>query len=215
MMVIDLHSLRQRLVQSDGLLNRLRENASLLRKWSGDEFVSVRSLVIDQLSKPDPVREEIERVGAQKSADAMNASLARLVGANPATADSVDQLIKRFIKDTEEIDRDRNHVRAHRYERPEKLRAKSFQTFAAYAKHFETIEAYLQDLYRVLRGMTYAFELEHGSDHGTTANDLADVAVLGSIQSAISHYDASFKRHEPGETQLAYWQGRESWINKG
>lgn len=169
MLVIDLASLREGITQRSGLLDSIRKSPRVLRARSPQEF-------------DHPARELL----AQGAINALN----RLgLGLGPFSRENIDDLIDRFRAETEPIDRDRNRVRAHRFERASQGGGQVFIPLPALGGQIQVFGAYLSDLYLVVTGMAFdTSSSSFASSVDGTADDLADIIIHGSINSATIEY---------------------------
>src|SRR5882762_7737005 len=115
MLVIDLASMREAMTKRHGVFNMLRKEVSRFRRFAPEECDPGPTAFADQ----DPTAEETAKweEGLRVwMAGRWNAVLDRLFPSGPQiTEDHITDLIKRFRTETEPTDKDRNHVRAHRY----------------------------------------------------------------------------------------------------
>jgi len=106
MLVIDLYSIREMLVMRGGLFALLKEHPERLHvRESSVDNPDLRKIVTGQIRE---------------------AARWLLQTDEPATTDVVAALCSRFIADTKPLDRDRNQVRAHRFEHPGRDTSKLF-----------------------------------------------------------------------------------------
>ena len=196
MFVIDLASIREGLVEASGLLNQLKKSPSRLKRCDASEFAP-RPVVVIGGDDHDRVAAEVDEYGRELIAKGINDALEWLIPAEyPVTADGVGRLIARFIKETDPIDKDRNHVRAHRYEHRPFDRHRHFQPLTALQSQLELFEHLLGDLYLVLTRNSYHLELKFQASNSRTADDLADIMVHGSINAAANEYGLAQKTAE-------------------
>lgn len=199
--VIDLASIRERLVEKNGLLNRLKTECVRLRHCDPSEIPARPAMVHihGDMSGVDRTRiqTEVEQQARERVAASINAALFRLIpDENPITPKGVEALIKRFMKATEPVDKDRNHVRAHRYEHRNFDRQKYFQPLDELQGQLDIIERLLGDLYLVLTRNAFIFRLDFHASTERTAEDLADIMVHGSINSAVNAYGVARKTNK-------------------
>lgn len=138
----------------------------------------------------------------------MNRSFDRLFpSGEPVTAAHVKDLIGRLRQATEATDRDRNRVRAHRYERS--YDESHRQDLAEVEQQVGVFEQYLGDLYLVLTNSAYLFDPPTFASAEHTAMDMADLIVLGSINEATFHYGVVGS--EPLQRDRLYWLKRQQF----
>jgi hypothetical protein len=192
MLVIDLASIRESLIEKNGLLHRLRAECNRLRRYEPSEFAARPVMIVsDNGDDTDNARveTEVQQYGRELVANSINDALARLIPDEfPVTSKGVEALIKRFIKETEPLDKDRNHVRAHRYEYRNFDRKKYFQPLDNLQDQLDIIERLLRDLYLVLTKTSYHLDLRFQADTKRTAEGLADFMVHGSVNEAVNAY---------------------------
>ncbi|WP_157757460.1 hypothetical protein [Corallococcus macrosporus] len=189
--VIDLASIRERLVEGSGLLNRLKKDCARLRRCEPSEIPPQPIMLFGDMRGADRARIEAEtqQHNRERIAGSINASLARLFPDEyPVTPEGVGALIRRFMKSTEPVVRDRNHVRAHRYEYRSFDRHQYFQPLDEIQGQLDIFEQLLGDLFHVLRWGVVGFELQFEADSEGAAEDLADLMVHGSINDAVNVY---------------------------
>lgn len=204
MLVIDLASIREGITAKSGLLGRLKNDfISRLRRWAPEDIEPQKGVVYGG----DPATHEEflaqhDALIRRQIADNANGVLERLIpGEYPVTQTGIGTLIDRFRRDTEAIDRDRNHVRAHRYEHRQGDRNRYFCSPDAVGEHLKVMESYLVDLYLVLTLGDYHATLDFNSSAKHVAKDLADLIVHGSINRAANVYGMS----ERTETNPVPW----------
>jgi hypothetical protein len=135
-------------------------------------------------------------------------------GGPPITDQHITDLIKRFLVETGPTDKDRNHVRAHRYEEMSPDRAKFFLSLDKLEAQFAVFERYLHDLYFVLTpGTSYSMRPLTAFNSESTARDLADLITIGSIHQATIEYGI-VKRTDDGVPPW-YWYHREEFFKAG
>lgn len=189
--VIDLASIRERIVESTGILNRLKRDCTRLRRCAPSEIPPQPVMLFGDMRGADRARIEAEtqQQDRERIAGNINASLARLFPDEyPVTPEGVGALIRRFRRNTEPLDSDRNHVRAHRYEYRNFDRQKFFQPLDDIQGQLDIFEQLLGDLFLVLRWDGLSFDLQFEADTEGSANDLADLMVHGSINDAVNAY---------------------------
>ncbi len=170
MLVIDLASLREGLVARYGLLNKLNTCLPRLGRFTveGLDREGIPYLE-EERSAPEWQRE--------RSADDRNKVFDRLFPAcSLVTEEHVTDLIKRFRKDTHPTDRDRNEVRAHRFETPN---AQWRQTLEMVEKQIAVFERYFNDLAFVLTLTHYCMDPLIYANPNQTAKDLVSLIMLG------------------------------------
>ncbi|KFA92065.1 hypothetical protein Q664_17250 [Archangium violaceum Cb vi76] len=191
MLVIDLLSVRQALIKDGGLLCLLKKNPDRLRRCEASEIetvgVHIGSLVdVEDLERFVAEAEDRQR---KQIAQKINSALELLVPSGESgTKEGVEALIKRFIKETEPLERDRNRFRAHRYE--QNFNKQSFQPLSTLKAQLDAFERLLGALHIVLERPIDDFVDEDGesllfeermfvADIQGTAEDLADIIVNG------------------------------------
>lgn len=208
MLVIDLASLREGFT-NNGCLNELARQPERIKLCSPDEFARKTATAITVAEDGTESVDVMESIGNQLVADGVNAAIRSLFGNEfPVTPAAVEALITRFRKDTEDIHRDRNHVRAHRYEYRPGDPSKHFQPLSALPEHIAVFDKYVGDLYLVLTRNSYHLELPFWASHSGTATDLADLIVHGSIDSATLAYGMP-RRTEDNPVPWYYWHRKQ------
>ena len=211
MLVIDLFSIRESLVERGGVLDQVRDNPSYFRRRRSEEF------------EPDPItflgvsptrREELmpelQEASRRRIAMDINSAIERLVGpADPVTAAHVDDLIKRLRSETEPLDRDRNRVRAHRYQRGHGD-PKFFIDLPDLGAQIDVLDRYLKNLHLALTECGTSTSTSFIYATGTTHEDLADVLVHGSINRATLAYGLASEKPVPADPTPWYWAKRKS-----
>lgn len=213
MLVIDLASVRENMVEKKGLLGRLKSDLyAQVRQCRPDDLEARKIMVFgDDPASHDAVRAELDAAERRRSAEAVNAALGQVFpGGYPVTSAAVAKLIERFMKDTDALDKDRNHIRAHRYEYRPFDRNKYFCPPDAVSEHLKVIEKYLVDLYFVITWGTYYATLDFNSGAKHVAEDLADLIVHGSIGRAVDACGMSRKSED--NPRLWYWYHRKTLL---
>lgn len=211
LLVIDLASLREGLTESRGLLRRLSQHPSLLRRLRPEEVVATPSVIIG-----DGDRQEGERIMFALQRElvvrADSETFQRLFpGAGDAvTADDVNALRNRFLAATLPVDRDRNHVRAHRFEyRPSDPR-RHFLPLEQLGAQIEVFEDLLVNLALVVAQKSYDTTASFQADDVRTAEDLSDLMVFGSINDAVNRL-VHLERTPDGKAP-SYYARREQYL---
>lgn len=169
MLVIDLCSAAKAwLDDKSGLFKRLAQRPDLLRRRTADDFGGGHF--------------------GETVAKSVNAAITKLVpDENPVGPAGVKRLSERFRIATERVVKDRNKVRAHRYEQIRgSVDAKTYQVSL---EEYDTHVAYLIDhiLQACIAINGTAFDTKIKTPHGDVA-DLADVIFHGSISGATWTY---------------------------
>ena len=220
MLVIDLLSLRDRMVKHRGLFDLLKESPTRLRPCDPAEVSVLVGITINDLS----AIEDLERVVVEQEdyrrkqiAERINNALSRLVpDGGPCTTGSIETLNRRFRKETESLNNDRNRFRAHRYEHH--FDRKALQPFSALQGQLDVFERLLRDLdVAIRRPMTSGREemetlffeerMFVASPEGT-AEDLSDIMVHGRISEAVSAYGVARKPNKNSEPRYSYYRKR-------
>lgn len=211
MFVIDLASIREGLVEDMGVLNRIKKSPSRLSRCDASEFAPRPAMVIGG-DDHERVAAEVAAHGRELVAQGINKALERLIpGEYPVTPNGITDLIARFIKATDPVDKDRNHVRAHRYEHRPFDRHRHFQPLTAIQGQLDLFEQLLGDLYLVLTRNWYDLERRFQASHSRTAHDLADLMVHGSINDATQVYGVV--RAGTDNPVPWYWLHREKFFD--
>jgi hypothetical protein len=209
LMVIDLASLREGMTNGDGsTMNRLAERASNLRRLKPEDC----DPQLKMAGGRDPIAEQAigDHVRTEMAAW-FNRAFDRLFPAGePVIEAHVKDLIARFRKDTEATDRDRNRVRAHRYERA--FDPKHRQDLREVEQQVGVFERYLGDLFAVLTKSQYSFHAPTWANVDNAATDVADLIVVGSINQATLEYGVVGA--EPLETDRLYWLKRQQFYEQ-
>lgn len=106
----------------------------------------------------------------------------------------------------------RNKVRAHRYEHH--ASTGPFQPPAKVEEQIKVFERYLNDLLFLTSRSSHAMNWPGTGDANTTARDLADVIVFGSINFATLGYGMAPRKHSEGEPPW-YWYYRQKFYEAG
>lgn len=212
MLVIDLFSIRESLVERGGLLNLVRDRPEYLRRRTPDEF-KPPSITIVGVS--DEARErflpEAQRQAQQRYARDINKAIERLVGpSDPVTAADVVAWIARFRAETEALDSDRNRVRAHRYQRGSKDTNHLFIPLSDLAAQIAAVQHLLSDLYLIFHNGTFSLEMSFECDPVGTAESLADLLVHGTINRATLAYGVVPEQASTHDREPWYWAKREA-----
>jgi len=213
MLVIDLFSIRESLVERGGLLDLIREAPGVLRRRAPDEFQPTTTGA--GLSDEDRERllPELRREEQERYARDINTAIDSLVGPSETpTADDVQNLIAQFRRNTELLDRDRNRVRAHRYQRGNRDTTHLFIALPDLASQIDVVQRLLADLYLIVHNGSFAMAMTFACDPTGTAESLADLLVHGTINRATLAYGAVAS--EPTETDQRpwYWAKREAAV---
>jgi hypothetical protein len=211
MFVIDLYSIRESLVEKGGLLDLVRNNLSCLRRRSPEEFDPGPITVIGvSRERRHEMMPELQEASRRRIAKDINDAIDRLVGpTDPVTCSQVDGLIKRVRAETEPLDRDRNRVRAHRYQRDHQDTS-HFINLPDWTKQIETIERYLKNLHLALTECGTSTSGAFMGATGTTHEDLADILVHGSINMATIAYGVAPEEATPTDPAPWYWAKRKA-----
>jgi hypothetical protein len=216
MLVIDLFSIRESLVERGGVLDLLRQSPEVLRRRSPEEFhpnVTGAGLSDEDRSRLLP---ELRRAEQERYARDINAAISRLVGpSEPVTAESVDKLIAQFRGETEALDRDRNRVRAHRYQRGSRDAAHLFIPLPDLAAQIVVVERLLVDLYLIVHNASFGMAMTFACDPTGTAESLADLLVHGTINRATLAYGAVASEPSAADDRPWYWAKREAALQGG
>lgn len=211
MLVIDLASIRESMVERKGLLGRLKSDLHVHIRQCASSDLKPRSVVAFGTDH-DGIRAEYDAAERRSIAKAVNTALGEMFpGGFPVTSNAVGKLIERFIRDTDAIDKDRNHVRAHRYEHRPFDRTKYFCPPDAVGEHLKVIEKYLVDLYFVVTWATYHAHLDFNSGAKRVAEDLADLIVHGSIGHAVTACGMSHQSDQ--NPHPWYWYHRKTLLD--
>jgi hypothetical protein len=217
MLVIDLYSLRESMVETDGLLNLLRAQPDRLRLAQASEFPPRPVMVTDLAGEGERwrerVRAEMDLSFRERIAASVNGSLEWLLpGAPPVSSEGIDALIKRFRKDTKATEDDRNRFRAHRFETAD---VRFFQSLPQLEQQLGVFQQYLAALHHVLTRNSMSFDLQWAtSAPGPVARDLADMMVLGSVNRACNQYGVPPKPSEDNPRPW-YWSARNQYFALG
>lgn len=191
MLVIDLFSIRQRLVKGEGIFALLRDDPERLH-----------------VREPAVADADLKRIVAGQIREA-----ARWLTQvdEPATAGTVSALCGRFIKETLPLDRDRNQVRAHRFEHEGRDTSKLFIELPALQGQIDVVGAYLKTLYLVVTHHGHSMDLNFGDPNGF-AKDFADLIVHGSINGAVEYYGLA--KETPDNPRPWYWYARRETMKR-
>ncbi|HEX3694520.1 MAG TPA: hypothetical protein VH374_03935 [Polyangia bacterium] len=213
MLVIDLFSIRESLVERGGLLDLVRQSPQILRRRSPEEFhpnETGAGLSDEERTRMLP---DLIRLTQERYARGINTAINRLVGSSdPVTAESVDQLIADFRRATEALDRDRNRVRAHRYQRGSHDTTHLFIPLPDLVSQIGVVERLLADFYLIVHNGSFAMEMTFACDPTGTAESLADLLVHGTINRATLAYGAVPTEPSGADDRPWYWAKREAVI---
>jgi hypothetical protein len=214
MLVVDLASLREGVTGRRGLFKKLRKHAHELRRF-GPEDVDLRP--IQYVGAPLSQQAEAQFVATEKAwmASRWNEVFDRLFPSGATVTESeVDDLVNRFRKDTEPTYRDRNRVRAHRYEEDSNAGAKYFQTLSQVEAQLQVFERYFNDLFLVLTKGSYDMRPLVAANPEGTARDLGDLILLGSINWAVIRYGLVPERVPFDDPPPWYWYRRKEFYER-
>jgi|GEM_PF-3277147 len=215
MLVIDLYSIRESLVEDGGLFDRIREDPMVLSRRTAEEFKADPVLVFGTTAagQKEIVEEETTRSKNRIASDINSAIERRFSSAVPVTPEDVSNTICVFRKLTKPLDDDRNRVRAHRYQRSAKDTSHLFIALPDLAKQIDVMEAWLADLYLALRGGKIHLESSFAFA-GSTPEDLVDILVHGSINHATLVYGLAPSDPNYNEDLPWYWAKRAAALKK-
>ncbi len=214
MLVVDLASLREGVTGSQGLFKRLRKHRNELRRFGPDD---VDPRPIHYIGEPLSKAAEAEFIASEREwmAARWNEVFDGLFPAGAPVAEAhIDDLMSRFRKDTEPTNHDRNRVRAHRYEDASKEGAKYFQTLGQVEAQIHVFERYFNDLFLVLTKGSYAMTPLVAANVESTARDLADLILLGSINWAVIRYGLVPEKAATDGPPHWYWFLREEFYKR-
>jgi hypothetical protein len=195
MLVIDLDSLREHAIE---IFRRLHQHPNILRHFRAK----------DMRDGTDTEFNEFLAKGCNEHFDALFPE-----GEPAEDAQRIDNMIKRFEADTEPTERDRNDARAHRFGKRAKNAQAAFQTLEKVAEQVEVFKTYFRNVFMVLTGGNYMMDsVMFQWDWETTARDMADLIVLGSIEDAVERYGL-VGEHE--DNRLRYWHSRKQFFEAG
>ncbi len=206
LLVIDLASLREGMTNGDhGALIRLRQDPSSLKRFKPEDIDPDVRLVQEDVK--DVIAEHVRR----EVAAGLNAALDRLFpDGDPITERHVKNLIERFRKETEATHRDRNRVRAHRYEGA--FEVKHRQDLAQVQQQVEVFDRYLGDLYLVLTRSQHHMHLATMANVEDAATDITDLLLHGSINYATLEFGVV--RPELAPQPSYYWLKRKEYYER-
>jgi hypothetical protein len=212
MLVIDLFSIREAIVESDGLIARLRQLPGFLRPAVDGEEWTAPIPPKDRGAKPENRDARRDAFFERHFIKGLNDAVERLAPHGAAASpDAAKSLIKRFRTETAALDDDRNRVRAHRYEKTSKETNHLFIPLPDLAAQMETMERYISELYFVSTGNNFHMSTTFSYSDDETARDLADLIVLGSINRATQDFGLAANRREPGARSW-YWKRRADFL---
>lgn len=186
MLVIDLHSVRERLARH-GLFDLLKQAPSRLSPTPS--------------TAPDSCLANLVTAQIRQAATRLNGT------DQAATLAMVEALCTRFITDTKPLDEDRNRVRAHRYQQKRDT-SDLFIALPDLQGQIDIMRRYLEDLYLVITHNGHSMDLADSSAH--LAEDMADIIVHGSINEACNYYGLPRKTEE--NPTPWYWHAREQTL---
>lgn len=193
MLVIDLASLREGLTEHQGLFNRLCEAKGRFKTFTASDCDPGSPIYVGQMKTSPDGREAFDAKIRKRMAGAWNKSMAWLFPNGVPVMDAdIKALIRRFLKETKPTDLDRNRVRAHRYENDQRDASALRQSLHQISEQVAVFEKYLNQLFLVLTpgGQHDMRAIRVSGDPRSTANDLADIMVWGSISQAARKYGA-------------------------
>lgn len=213
MLVIDLHSVREHMLSERGLFRVVAKHCQLLRRFTTEdveyegEFLgpaedeafwqdSFRAWMVERWN------EVFDRVfpGRKKRVREKH----------------VERLRIQFKRDTQPIEDDRHKVRAHRYaghHDPEDVNA-AFLPLDQVAAQIDVFERYLNDLLFLVDRCHHAMNTFGNAK--TTAEDIADLIVHGSINRATIEYGMAPKQGLIVEGDPPwYWYHRRQFYEEG
>jgi hypothetical protein len=211
MLVIDLCSLRER-VAKKGLFTRLHQHLDRLRRFRPTDFNPQPMLLGDEWTSD--LAHDFVAGEAKFMSDDCNKYFDWLFpGGDPVTPEHVRALTKRFLEDTKPTFLDRNKARAHRYEEKPAAAAQHFQTLEQVQQQVEVFERYLHAICLVLTGGSFAMDSPGFRwDVEATAQDLADLIVIGSINEAVVRYGVVT---DEKDMTFRYWFRRKKFLDEG
>jgi hypothetical protein len=173
MLVIDLCSLRERMC-GDGVFAVMRAHHAHLRAFTIEDYRRDEIILGQPMSAAS--RRNLEIAIAEHTVAAWNERFQSLFpNGAPVGRHDVDELVRRFRKDTEATERDRNRVRAHAFERG--FSASYRQTVAQIVQQVEVFERYLNEIYLVLDRTWHSMDAIVYSHPERTAKDLVDLIL--------------------------------------
>jgi hypothetical protein len=209
MLVIDLNSLRERMLSGDppGLFKIVEAHCRLYRRFTADD-VNVDGFLHGPADRDLFHRESLKRRMLERWNDVYD----RLFRRNRVRERHVEALRLQFKRETQPTADDRNKVRAHRYEHHASL--DPFLPPTKVQEQIKVFERYLGDLLFLTNRSQHAMNWPVPGDAGTTAEDLADIIVFGSINLATLGYGMVPRKHGEGPSRW-YWYHRKSFYESG
>jgi hypothetical protein len=210
MLVIDLNSLRERMIsfQPPGVFKIVEAHCRLFHRFTADD-VKVEGMFLGP-AEHNPVFLNSFR---DKMLRLWNEVFDRVFpGRKRVRENHVEALRLQFKKETEPTAEDRNKVRAHRYEHH--ASTVPFQPPSMVEEQVKVFERYLNDLLFLTNRSQHGMSWPDTGDANTTAEDLADLVVFGSINLATLGYGMAPKKHGEGEPPW-YWYYREKFYKAG
>jgi hypothetical protein len=193
MLVIDLESLRTRMTSQGGVFGIVEKHCRMLHRFTEAD-------IGDKDAADEPWLKAKLMEHANKVFDrAFPCLTGRVKGKH------VDALRLRFKRELKPLEEDRNHVRAHRYERHASLQ--HFQPLWKVEEHIKVFESYLSDLLFLIDRTQYSMNAPGLASPESTAADLTDLIVHGSINSATIAYGMAPATADqgPGEPPWYWW----------
>ena len=190
MLVIDLASLREVMVSRAGIFSGIKRQASRFRRFTVEDCQPEKIMYVGEEPSEDE-QHVLKTLLQERKVESWNEIVDRLFPAGPpVTAEHVNDLRRRFEKDTEPTKHDRNRVRAHRYEQAYATDGRRFvQDLSGMKQQVQVFEQYLTDIYFVLTpGSVYMMNAMRYGNVKRTAEDFADIIVHGSIHRATLAY---------------------------
>lgn len=209
MLVIDLHSLREDMLSDRGVFKVVAKHSRILRRFTAEDMDDEGAFLgpeEDEAFWQESFRESMVERWNEVFDRVFPGSKKRIRETH------VERLRIRFKRDTQPIEDDRNKVRAHRFaghHEAHDVKA-AFLPIDMVAAQIKVFERYLNDFLFLVSKSHHA--MNTFGNAGGTAEDVADLIVYGSINSAAIEYGMAPKGGIRVEGDLPwYWYYRKKF----
>ena len=203
MLIIDFASLIRGMCQEGGFFGQLKQHCAELRVRSYRKFKATEPCIAENPRNPmtDEQRKNLvkyvmldeQKMYARIAEEAFDFLFPSAKGAEERRAnhDLIDELKNDFMKVAEEVVKDRDSFRAHRYEKSREHRELGREdklTLDRLKHHFDHVEETLTKIRLLATNSSFAFSDMNGCDGDETAADLVDIVMLGSMNRIFNAY---------------------------
>jgi hypothetical protein len=215
MLVIDLHSLREHMLSDRGLFKVMAIHCRLLRRFTADDH-NEEGIFLGPPEHESIVKDSIRNFMVAR----WNEVFDRVFPGRRTRVKEkhVEKLRLKFKQETQPTEDDRNMVRAHRYAEHHDPQAVSaaFQSLDRVEAQIKVFERHLRDLLFLATRGGHAMNWPITGDADTTAGDLADLIVHGSINWATIKYGMAPEYGVTvGDEPQWYWAYRKRFFEAG